>query len=579
MYIKFKSISIENFQSIKTAFIELSNRGIVLIKGINNYEDNAKSNGSGKSSCIEAIYYALYGKTSSGITNPSNRYTKSGCMVKLVFYIDDQEYTIIRSNKHDKYKTSLVLYKGEKDISGRNKSDTDKLIKSDIFPISQDIFLSSIFLSQGFSNRLSNLTPSGRKERIEVLTDTSSKIERFKSRILSKKSEYDNLYNDTIRDESYNEGLKANIESQILEIENTLKESDKKYPDIDKDELLTTIKNLESSITIIDKQISELRAKHSQASTEVLSMNNNKSIKLSSIKTIKSNLNHLTNSKDSICPTCKQIISNKNKASELIESYKSDLETNLKDLSTINSKLVEYIDNRDSIQKDISITEDKRNIYYKELNRNRKLYSDIMPLNIDKNSLTDKVVKLKSNLLDINNTIDKINNEISRIELLRDISNHCGTIVSKQFRGYLLENTINFINSRLVEYSNMIFSNTSDIIKLVVDSSKLDIYLGDALYDTLSGGEKRKVDLAIVLAQRDLALNIAGFSCNILIMDEVYDGLDESAINTVTSMFSEISSEIDSMFIISHKPEAEIPYDSIITITKGKDRISTISTI
>lgn len=579
MYIKFKSISIENFQSIKTAFIELSNRGIVLIKGINNYEDNAKSNGSGKSSCIEAIYYALYGKTSSGITNPSNRYTKSGCMVKLVFYIDDQEYTIIRSNKHDKYKTSLVLYKGEKDISGRNKSDTDKLIKSDIFPISQDIFLSSIFLSQGFSNRLSNLTPSGRKERIEVLTDTSSKIERFKSRILFKKSEYDNLYNDTIRDESYNEGLKSNIESQISEIENTLKESDKKYPDIDKDELLTTIKNLESSITIIDKQISELRAKYSQINTEVLSMNNNKSIKLSSIKTIKSNLNHLTSSKDSVCPTCKQIISNKNKASELIESYKSDLETNLKDLNTINSKLVEHIDNRDSIQNDISITEDKRNIYYKELNRNRKLYSDIMPLNIDKNSLIDKVIKLKSDLLDINNKIGKINNEISRIELLRDTSNHCGIIVSKQFRGYLLENTINFINSRLIEYSNMIFSNTSDIIKLVVDSSKLDIYLGDALYDTLSGGEKRKVDLAIVLAQRDLALNIAGFSCNILIMDEVYDGLDESAINTVTSMFSEISSEIDSMFIISHKPEAEIPYDSIITITKGKDRISTISTI
>ena len=132
------------------------------------------------------------------------------------------------------------------------------------------------------------------------------------------------------------------------------------------------------------------------------------------------------------------------------------------------------------------------------------------------------------------------------------------------------------MNSKLKIYSELLYSNKEDIIHLKADSSKLDIYLGDAIYDTLSGGEGRKVDLALSLAQRDLALNISGSSSNILILDEIMDNLDDKAINAVTSMFASVSEDIDSMFIISHKPPLNIPYDDILTITKGSDKISSI---
>ena len=114
------------------------------------------------------------------------------------------------------------------------------------------------------------------------------------------------------------------------------------------------------------------------------------------------------------------------------------------------------------------------------------------------------------------------------------------------------------------------------MIKLVVDSSKLDIYLGDVLYDTLSGGEKKKVDIALVLAQRDLALNIAGFSCNILILDEVMENLDETSTNCSLNLLMEASADIESMFIISHN-NYSIQSDSIITIEKDNTRMSKIS--
>ena len=60
MNLQFSSIDIENFRSIKEMKVDLSNQGIVIVKGVNEYEDKATSNGSGKSSVFESIIFALF---------------------------------------------------------------------------------------------------------------------------------------------------------------------------------------------------------------------------------------------------------------------------------------------------------------------------------------------------------------------------------------------------------------------------------------------------------------------------------------------------------------------------------------
>ena len=67
MYLKFLRVDASGFQSLERAKVDLCNRGVVLVRGENQWEENSKSNGSGKSSIFEAILWALYGKTSSGI--------------------------------------------------------------------------------------------------------------------------------------------------------------------------------------------------------------------------------------------------------------------------------------------------------------------------------------------------------------------------------------------------------------------------------------------------------------------------------------------------------------------------------
>ena len=174
--------------------------------------------------------------------------------------------------------------------------------------------------------------------------------------------------------------------------------------------------------------------------------------------------------------------------------------------------------------------------------------------------------------------MEKYEKDLLIYEEYANVANHCSSLISKQFRNYLLKSVVDFMNNKLKYYSSLVFSNTSDVVMFVQEGNNLDIFLGEASYESLSAGEKRKCDLLIVLVQRDLALNISGLNCNVLILDEILEGLDEIAINTVMELLMNVSSDIESLFLISHK-DVNIGFDSIIEVVKGKDRISHVNEV
>lgn len=98
MKIKFKKLLINNFLSIGHGEITLENKGYTLIEGINNnINDNAQSNGAGKSSIFNALCFALTGETIQGISsNLKNIYNEGDMKVELDFSIDNNDYKIIR---------------------------------------------------------------------------------------------------------------------------------------------------------------------------------------------------------------------------------------------------------------------------------------------------------------------------------------------------------------------------------------------------------------------------------------------------------------------------------------------------
>ena len=60
---KVTSLTIQNFMAIGQAELSLSDKGLVLIQGVNDTDSSAESNGAGKSTIADALLWCLYGET------------------------------------------------------------------------------------------------------------------------------------------------------------------------------------------------------------------------------------------------------------------------------------------------------------------------------------------------------------------------------------------------------------------------------------------------------------------------------------------------------------------------------------
>src|SRR6056297_3237898 len=131
----FKTIKIQNFFSFgpEEQSLDLSTSGVYLITGrnfYNNKEDEYSSNGSGKSSTVEAISFAIFGKVTKDINLPEivNEQTGKNCKVELTFELNGSDYIIQRFRAHEKEYDRVYFYKDsidkENSIAKANKTDT-----------------------------------------------------------------------------------------------------------------------------------------------------------------------------------------------------------------------------------------------------------------------------------------------------------------------------------------------------------------------------------------------------------------------------------------------------------------------
>lgn len=686
MNIVFKTLEIDNFQSIGHAKIDLDERGTTIVKGVNNYETNTDSNGSGKSSIFESLYFSLFGKTTTGLTNVSNRYTGKEYKLSLEFILDDVTYKIIRNG------TKVTLLQNDEDISRRNKSDTDTFIRDNILKISPEVFLNIIYLAQGFKSRLSALTAGGRKDQIEEIIGTSEITENFRIQMQELKEKLNSELNEVNNKISFNNGTinqinnnKDNYQKEIdriieerknqpsredltnkintskaeqQELEQKQQEETNKINEIKEknsqiqlnianfeNESITKINELNNKISELSNQSNKYRSERLpevqklESNFALLQSNTNTTISNIDIKNstltqqIIKNKNDIETLKTSdTCPTCGRKFDGFNQE-HLVNELQKLIDANLENEKQINSnnevkeqeakKILEAQEIKDrnvsQIYKEIDeynatlieqvakVTEELNN-YKKEIeDKKAEMRKEIKSYDTEQgtlNTILSKINSIKSNITILENELNnfkeestenyeklikdcdkeivkyvKENEELqkscSELEEKIGVATHSTSLISREFKNYLLKSAIDFLNNRLEHYSSQLFSNESDKVKFVQDGNKLDIYLGDAVFESLSGGERRKVDIIIMLAQKELASNMSNTYSNILVLDEIFDGLDSKAIDIVTSILLTVSKDINSMFVVSHK-DTVVGHDGLIIVTKGKDRVSTV---
>ena len=614
-----KDVKIENFLSLGNAEINLQDRGYCLINGINNNpKDSAKSNGSGKSSIVDSIIWALTGETVRGVKDVVNMFNEGGCSVELNFSVDSDDYRIIRYKDHSKYKTDLKIYINGEDKSGKGIRDSQKLLESYLPDLTASLIGSVIILGQGLPQRFTNNTPAGRKEVLEKLSKSDFMIDDLKKRLQERKA----YLNDELRQ----------IEDKILidetlcnSLTNQIKQSEERLAQLEDPALYEDLINRAAEkITSIDEKMEQLRDDLKQYKVKLDSAQKSRSDKLTTIleeerfaneeylrlkyenenlinsltleeRKLLEEIRKLKDVKDT-CPTCGRKFENvfKPDTSELEAEWadkkqaKETAQEKLKEINNKNAELkVEFAKEKEnatkdidkeilecqahiqSLEKSLSILQRDRNDEHSSLSRYESLkatyHATVKTLNDTIASSKLEIEKVKQNSVYNNSKKDEYS---SRIDVINKFTN----ITNRDFRGYLLKNVIEFIDRKAKEYSKDIFE-TEDL-NFELDGNNIDITYSGKQYETLSGGEKQKLDLIIQFAIRDMLCQFLDFRCNIICVDEIFDNLDSLGCDRVIDLISRKLNDIESVFIISHHTDLAIPSDSNITVVKNENGVS-----
>jgi DNA repair exonuclease SbcCD ATPase subunit len=202
-------------------------------------------------------------------------------------------------------------------------------------------------------------------------------------------------------------------------------------------------------------------------------------------------------------------------------------------------------------------------------------------------TLEDQLTNTHTKLIELDNDIKiceeekKENNKKVKdgVKELERLAFWVEAFSQKGIRSFIFETSLPELSSRANYYSVALSGGSISINILpttIVKSTgeakeRLNILvnnsLGAASYDGCSEGEKRRVDLCLLLALQDLVGTRGTKSWDVSFYDELLDTLDNTGIEAVINLFKTESLN-KSIYIISHNASLKNFFDTSITVVK-----------
>lgn len=553
------------------------------------------------SSAFSSIIWCLTGSTPTGVKDVHNRYVKEDeTWVYLSFTVDGKEYTVKRFYKP----AGMEFTVDGREIENKGIRDAENILSQYLPNITEKLLSSVIILGQGLPNKLTNHTPSGRKEILEQLSNSDFMIEDIKDRLSKRLA----ALNDKKRE----------LEDNILQLSTSIENNKRLITDYQYElNHLSPCDVLESDLVNDKKQYSELSARvFDNYDEELKKLYNEKAkiknepnitdlssidVRLAEMRTsLKGKIDKYKelSSVTDICPTCGQ---------KLIGVRKPDTSDLVKEINQLKSDGVQLKNQRDKIEQENNAIITECNKKYQEdvasiqtsiekleqlqqktqrekqvvesqmknlLENISKIQVEIDSYNNKRNTYLSGIEKATNENDRYANELDTLKSELTTVSQRIDIQNKMNTLTKRDFRGVLLSNCISFLNAKMKEFSLEVFN--TDKLSMELSGNNVSIKLDGKEYESLSGGEKTKVDIIIQLSIRDMLCRYANFSSNILVIDEVTDFLDEQSATNVYNLFMSKLNDVSSVYIISHRKDFTIPTDGVMIIEKGADKISRI---
>jgi DNA repair exonuclease SbcCD ATPase subunit len=544
--ILFRKIRWKNLLSTGNLFTEinLDTEASTLIVG---------SNGSGKSTMLDALCFCLFGKPFRSINKGQlvNSINAKDCVVEVEFDIGSRSYKVTRGIKPNIFEIRCGQTLITQDAAIK---DYQEHLEKFILKLNYKSFTQIVILGSASFTPFMQLSASDRRAIIEDLLDiqifsrmngiVKEKLQVTKEQISVKKYEID------LQQQKY-DMLKEHIDKLKQNNDDKVKEYDE-----DIQSTQQTISTLLASIEEANTKISEL-----QLVVENKTTVESKVKKLTKLESqIESNLSKFQKDisffqQNDNCPTCRQAIASEFKNEELtnlstkVTECTHGLEELEKKLADEQLRLTEISDVQKQINKlqvkvagDIS-TVAELNKYVQKLH---KAIDDIKTSSTvsekEEKELTSINECLNGLKQDLRVLIDERAYYDTASILLKDTG-----IKTKIVKQYLpiINKLVNKYLSTLDFFVNF---NLDESFKETIKSRHRD----DFSYASFSEGEKQRIDMALMLTWRAVAKMKNSTNTNILILDEIFDSsLDANGTEDLMKILNLL--EHTNLFVISHK--------------------------
>jgi DNA repair exonuclease SbcCD ATPase subunit len=617
----FTRLEVKDFFSIKEAALDLYQNGATLIVG---------SNGAGKSSTFEALVWALYGKTIRDI--PSDDYVirndAKGAQVNVLLTIEGKHYSIHRRrDRGNPAHLSVLDENGEEMFMASSVTEKTKLL-GQWLKCDYDTFCNTVYFPQGRFTSFTQANDEGRKKIFDQILGTdyfkqleglakshrnlqrekfeslAAKLEKYKETVVRLTDEIQEIHKE--RDDL--EQLKATKLSSF-QTELNAYNTQAAVISVERDEKKQELEKLLQHQVLV-KQDLENYAKASMKKGVLLVKKQSEHRRLqdafSNRKVVEDRIRRygelITEGK---CPTCLQRMVDE-------DSIKAVLDEQSEALDRIDEIVAKQHEIVDALNLDIADTECevvRLSLSAKEAQAVDKAVKQCKDeLDTVSNSLSNQQSKVQMSKLMLS-TIEENNKEqVERLETRSrekqtelEQTRKAGSLTQKALgsteadisradfwvdgfgsrglRSLIIEGVLPYINKQANLYCNKltdgkIMVEVSATTQLKSGESRERISIsainedGSSVYGGNSGGERKRIDFAVLLALQSLVAERVGMGIGLIVLDEVLDELDDDGIERAIDIVKELG-QTRPVFLISHNDSVKNQFEDIISVSKS----------
>jgi DNA repair exonuclease SbcCD ATPase subunit len=575
---KIKELTVKNFMSVgnQTQAVNFAQENLTLVLGENldqGGDDNGSRNGTGKTTIVNALSFALFGNALTNIKkdNLINKINNKNMLVTLAFEKDGIDYRVERGRK-----PNIMKFYVNNEEQGAEESDdaqgdmreTQKDL-DELLGMSHDMFKHIIALNT-YTEPFLSMKAADQRAIIEQLlgvTLLSEKAEALKELIRQTKDDIFQESADIEAAKKSNDKIQQSIDALAVR-----QNAWNTQHDTDLEKIGRAIIELEN--VDIDKEL-ESHAKlkvYDEQSAKIKSLNKERATLESAMSQAEKSVAKYTKELESLanktCHACEQALHD-HKHEEMTATAQGHLNEANKYLNKVTADLAK-------INKELGNIGDingRPQTYYDSIEQALKHQNTIQTLETQLTVKAGETDPYQEQIDDLKNTAmqnitwDSVN-ELNTLKEHQEFLLKLLTSKDSFIRKKIIDQNLAYLNNRLTYYLDKM--GLPHTVTFLNDLTVEIMQLGQDLdFDNLSRGERNRLILSLSWAFRDVWESLYQ-SINLLFIDELIDnGLDASGVEGALAVLKKIARERKkNVFLISHKDELIGRVNNVLKVIK-----------